>query len=196
MKKLLCVLLVIGMLFALAACGKKEEAKPAETAKPESGTAVTTPAPAPEPEPEPEPATGEEENAGPSETKTWGDWSVSVPGGFELKGGDSFDENDTRYFSVKKSDFVFFDFKADGEQNIMNHYNYNKQTYTNEQVDVEARLGDADWVGFQYSDGWGGYGFEAYATVNGQLIRVSCCGFRFDSDTAKEILGSLVYSGT
>ena len=134
--------------------------------------------------------------AGASETMIWGDWSVTVPGGFTLKGGDMWDEEDTRYFSVKKSDFSYFDFKADDEDSIMNNYNYNKETYTNEQEDVQASYGGLDWVGFQYSDGYGGYGFEAYATVGGKLIRVSSAGFTFDSAIAEEVLGSLAYSGS
>ena len=49
--------------------------------------------------------------------QVWGDWTVNVPGEFTLKGGDFIDENDKRYFSVKKSDFKYFDFNADGKIN-------------------------------------------------------------------------------
>lgn len=183
MKKLICILLALCMLAALSACGGDAQNQPA------APTATSEPAPAATEAPAEAPA-------GPAETLTWGDWSFAVPDGFELKGGDLWDENDPRYFSLKKSDFSYFDFKADDENTIMNSYNYNKQTYTNEQKDVQARLGDIEWVGFQYGDGFGGQGFEAYATVDGTPIRVSSAGFPFDSDTAKEILGSLKHSGT
>ena len=126
--------------------------------------------------------------------QVWGDWTVNVPGEFTLKGGDFIDENDKRYFSVKKSDFKYFDFNADGEENIKKHYEYNKKTYTNEQQDVKGTYGSNEWVGFQYSDGFGGFGFEAYATVGGELIRVSAAGFKFDSNEAKDVLGSLKHS--
>ena len=72
-----------------------------------------------------------------------------------------------------------------------NHYNYNKSTYTNEQEDVSGKYGDIEWTGFQYSDGWGGYGFELIATVNEKPVRVSSAGFKFDSEEAKTILNSL-----
>ncbi len=131
-----------------------------------------------------------------AETMTWGDWTVDVPAGFTLEGGDFFDETDPRYFSLKKTDFVYFDFKADGEELIMNHYNYNKDTYTNEQTDVQGTFGGSDWIGFQYSDGFGGYGFEAYATVDGELIRVSCAGYPFDDALVSAVLSSLQYAPT
>lgn len=155
-------------------CQETTEAPDTET---QAETEVET-APAPESTEAPEPM-------------TWGDWTVDVPAGFALEGGDFLDESDPRYFSVKKSDFVFFDFKADGEERIMNNYNYNKDTYTNEQKDVQGTFGDREWIGFQYSDGWGGYGFEAYTTVDGEMIRVSVSGYAFDDPVAAAILGSL-----
>ena len=126
----------------------------------------------------------------------WGAWTVDVPAGFELKGGDVFDETDLRYFSVKKSAFVFFDFKADGEDRIMSNYDYNKNTYTNEQTDVQGTFGSSEWTGFQYSDGFGGFGFEAYATVDGEMIRVSAAGYPFDDPMVDAILSSLHYDSS
>ena len=96
-----------------------------------------------------------------------------------------------RYFSVKKSSLSGFSFSADSEESIKNNYDYNKKTYTNEQTDFKATFGSAEWEGFQYSDGWGGYGFELYATANGKPVRVSCAGFKFDSAEAKAVLESL-----
>ena len=134
----------------------------------------------------------EEEAAGEDETVTWGFYTVNVPAGYTFRGGDVFDENDTRYFQVKKSELTYFDFKAENSEDVMmNQYNYNKNTYTNEQTDVSGTFGDIDWTGFQYSDGWGGYGFELYATVNGKYIRVSAAGFAFDDEATKKVLGSL-----
>ena len=139
--------------------------------------------------------TGEEETK-PAETKTVGEWSVDVPEGYEFSIGDFFDENDTRYFQVKKSTFSYFDFSADGEDLIMTHYNYNKETYTNEQTEFTVTYGGNEWTGFLYSDGFGGYGFEAYATIGGQLIRVSSAGFTVDVAAAQQVLGSVRYTGS
>ena len=72
-----------------------------------------------------------------------------------------------------------------------NQYEYNKKTYTNEQKDVSGKYGDIEWTGFDYSDGFGGYGFEAYATANGKPVRVSCCGYKFGSEEAKAVLETL-----
>ena len=126
-----------------------------------------------------------------SSTETWGDMTVGVPDGWTFRKGDVLDEEDTRYCSVKKSDFSFFDFKMESEELMKQQYDYNKKTYTNEQQDVSGKYGDIDWTGFQYGDGFGGYGFEIYSTVNGKPIRVSCAGFAFDSNEAETVLSSL-----
>ena len=125
------------------------------------------------------------------QTMTWGNYSFFVPDGMTLKGGDTFDENDPRYFSIQKSSLSTYDFKTeDSEENMMNTYNYNKKTYTNGQFDVEAEYGGIKWTGFQY-DGFGTPGFEAYTTIDGVYLRVSCTFHAFDNDIAKAILGSI-----
>ena len=181
MKKLLIFALIALMISAcLTACGgDPKPADPVDTVD----TQDTEPA-----------GTDTEEQALSLTLTLAGDWTVAVPEGFELQIGDFFDENDTRYFSVKKSSFSTFDFSADGEESIMRNYEYNKNTYTNEQVDFKETYGENEWTGFQYSDGWGGYGFEAYATIGGQLIRVASVGFRYDSEIARVVLDSVKYT--
>ncbi len=144
-----------------------------------------------EPTGEPEP-TEEADKLTIATTENWGDYSVGVPEGWEFVKGDVFDEDDTRYCSVKKSLFYYFDFKMETEETMNNQYGYNKNTYTNEQQDVSGTYGGIDWTGFQYSDGFGGYGFELYAIANGKPVRVSSAGFTFDSEETKTVLGSLV----
>ena len=176
-KTIACLALATAMCAGLTACGGKDKettTAAATEAAVESTTEAATEAPAA------------------AETKTWGDFTIDVPGGYEFKGGDVFDENDTRYFSVKKNSFAYFDFKSeDSEQNMMNQYDYNKKTYTNEQTDVKGSFAGIDWTGFQYSDGFGGYGFELYATSNDHFLRVSSAGFKFDDEVTKSVLESL-----
>ena len=88
--------------------------------------------------------------------QTWGAMTVSVPSGWEFKTGDFLDDKDERYCSVKKSDLSYFDFKMEDADVAKQQYEYNKKTYTNEQSDVGGKIGDIDWTGFQYSDGFGG----------------------------------------
>lgn len=133
------------------------------------------------------------EAAAKAQVMTCGDWTVEVPAGYELKIGDFLDENDTRYFSVRKSSFSYMDFSADGEERVMNKYNYNKDTYTNEQKDVSGSFGGHEWVGFQYSTGVG-CGVEAYTTINGEMIRVASAGYAFDDATFAAVLSSLQYT--
>lgn len=119
---------------------------------------------------------------------SWGAYTVLIPDGYELKEGGEYSSYD---FSVRKSDFKAFDFNTEADDdNMMQHYNYNKETYINEQIDVAADYDGTEWTGFQYSDGFGGYGFEAYTTLNGKIVRVSGIGFTFDSAEAEAVLES------
>lgn len=128
------------------------------------------------------------------ETKTWGVFTVLVHEGWELKGGDALDENDQNRCSVKKSDFTYFDLKSEKDDIMKQQYDYNKKTYTDQQKDLAAtKIGDFEWNGFEYGGDFN-KGFELYATANGKNIRVSCCGFSFDSAEAKAILGSIKLS--
>ncbi len=166
-------LISVMILGALASCGSgKPEEEPEDTQPADTEHADTE---------------GDKEVTG--ETKEALGYKVLVPEGFELAMAGEFSSYD---FSVRKSDFVYFDFNTESDDDLMmQHYNYNKNTYTNEQQDVAATCGANEWTGFQYSDGWGGYGFEAYTTVDGKTVRVSCAGFKFDSAEAEAILASL-----
>ncbi len=181
-KMLMLLLLALSVCMCLTACGDDDDDDNSSKKKP-AKTEVTE-------EPTEEP-TEEAKGLTIASTETWGDFTVGVPENWTFRKGDALDEEDTRYCSVKKSDFVFFDFKRESEELAKQHYDYNKNTYTNEQVDVSGTYGGIDWTGFQYSDGWGGYGFELYAVVNEKPVRVSSCGYKFDSEEAKTILNSL-----
>jgi len=190
-KKFAAAALMLSMCACLVACGDKKDDKTSDSgnntsaateAATEAGTEAATE----------EAATEAAAGVNIASTETWGDYTVGIPEGWEFKKGDVFDENDTKYCSVKKSSFSYFDFKMETEDTQKQQYEYNKKTYTNEQTDVSATYGEIAWTGFQYSDGYGGYGFEAYATANGKPVRVSCAGFKFDSAEAQAVLGSLV----
>lgn len=184
MKKfLMIILLVLCAGVCLVACGDDDDDDSSSSKKKKKADADVTEEVTPTPD---------AETITIASTETWGDYTVGIPAEWTFRKGDAFDEEDTRYCSVKKSDFKYFDFKMETEDLAKQHYDYNKNTYTNEQEDVSGTYGDIEWTGFQYSDGWGGYGFELIATVNGKSVRVSSCGFKFDSEEAKAVLGSLV----
>ena len=180
MKKVLAALLAMTLVLGVTACGSSDES---EEKKDKASSAA---------------ATDSSDDNGSVESgseQSWGNFTVFVPEGFELKGGDVFDETDPRYFSVKKGEFYYFDFfTSDVEDDVMSKYDYNKNTYTNEQVDVEGTYNGIQWTGFQYSDGFGGYGFEAYTSIDGTYVKVGSAGFEFTSTEAETILGSLKVS--
>ena len=176
-KKLAVILAAAFMCVGLVACGSNSsntEATPTDAAQTVTEAATTAPA-----------------AITIASTETWGDYTVGIPEGWTFKKGYALNEDDTTCCSVRKSDFSKFDFNMEKEDMYMKKYEQNKATYTNEQTDVSGKIGDIDWTGFQYSDGMGGYGFELYALANGKPVRVSCCGFKFDSTEAKAILESL-----
>jgi len=184
-KRFLAVLTVMCLGLCLVACGSDKEEEKSDKKDSEKDTETVTNDITDE-------ITPEAEKLEIASTETWGDYTVGVPTEWTFRKGDFLDENDTKYCSVKKSDFKYFDFKMEEEQVANNQYNYNKNTYTNEQTDVSVSYAGIDWTGFQYSDGWGGYGFELIATVNEKPVRVSSCGFKVDSEEAKLVLGSLI----
>ncbi len=186
LKKVLVGLVMLVLGVCLMACGSDKEEDKADKSNKDDKAAEKSD------ETVTEESTPEEEKLAIASTETWGDFTVGIPTDWTFRKGDTFDENDTRYCSVKKSDFKYFDLKMEEEQVANNQYNYNKNTYTNEQEDVSGKYGDIEWTGFQYSDGWGGYGFELIATVNEKPVRVSSCGFKFDSEEAQLVLNSLV----
>ena len=190
-RKLLALLLALLLMIALlSACKKadgsdgkdeKNEDKSQGTSQEEDKTANDeTVEEVPETEPEHREITGE--------IVEYGGYTMLVPEGFTLKEPGEFSYYD---ISVEKSDLSFFYFiTEDDDERMMQNYNYNKSIYSNRQHDVEAVYGENTWTGFQYSDGFGGFGFEAYATVNGKIVRVSSAGFSFDSDEAMAVLAS------
>ena len=188
-KKLLVCMLTVVMCVGLSACGGDSGTTPAADDTTQttdnSGSGDTTDAGTDQG------ATEEAFSMDGAKEETWGDLTVSVPSGYEFKKGDAFDENDTRYCTVKKSDLHYIDFKMEDDDVCKQQYEYNKKTYTNEQKDVSATYADIAWTGFEYSDGFGGKGFEAYAKVGDKNIRISGVSVGFDSEEAKAILGTV-----
>ena len=176
-------ILAASMTLALASCGDSESSSKEE----KTTTAAAADIVAEEPsEAEPAEITGE--------TRTWGVFTVLVPDGWTLKGGDFLDENDPDVVSVKESDFKYFDIKSETEEVQKNQYEYNKNTYTNEQQELPATtFGGIEWNGFSYGNDFGG-GFELYGKSGDKYLRVSSAGFAFDGPETKAVLDSLIVS--
>ena len=186
-KHLALVLSLFLVLTLFAACGKDGGNAPVQETAAATPTAAPTPEPTPEPTEEPVPEeTPADEITG--KTAEYGSYTVLVPEDFVLKEPGEFSYYD---FSVQKNELVFIYFiTEDDNEDMLADYEYNKNTYTNEQQDVEAVYGANAWTGFQYSDGWGGYGFEVYTALGEKIIRVSSCGFAFDSPVVEAVLSS------
>ncbi|MBR6916981.1 MAG: hypothetical protein IKN38_02235 [Clostridia bacterium] len=164
------VLTVTLTLGALASCGGAADAESdmyPETDPPKDGKEVT------------------------GETMEWGDITVLVPEGYEFKGGDVFDPDDSKFFSVKRSDFSYFDFQVhDGEDSAKGRVDQNRTLYTNGQQDAEVTYNGITWKGFSY-DAMGTPAFELYAVIGDMAIKVASSGFDINGSVAEAILGSL-----
>lgn len=192
--KTAAILMTASMTLSLASCGDSDSSSKSKSSTSSSVSTENDIETTPE---ETEEYTEEETDSNKEITgseQTWGVFTVMVPDGWTLKGGDFLDENEPNKCSVRKTDFNFFDIKNEKEEVQKQQYEYNKKTYTNEQKDLPATtLGGIEWNGFQYGNDFGG-GFELYGQSNGKFLRVSCAGFSFDSPETKAILGSLKVS--
>ncbi|WP_028504621.1 hypothetical protein [Ruminococcus sp. FC2018] len=163
------IILATSLMLGMTACGDSSNA--------ESSSEVSSS------------AAGSEQVKG--ESKTWGSFTVLVPDGWTLKGGDVFDEKDENICSVRKSDFTYLDFKSEKEEVMKQQYDYNHRTYTLNQKDLpETEIAGIKWNGFEYGAEINP-GFELYASYSGKNLRVSCVGFTFNSKEAQAILDSL-----
>ena len=188
--RLLALLLALALAFGLTACGGGDPVD-----EPDSGSANgslsgslddnNTPAD--------DDASSGEVGGG---TEGFGDFvSVLVPEEFTFK-RDSWNEDNPHYVSIEKSDWTYFNLhNFTTEDEMKSDYEYVKKNYTNEQVDVSANYGGIEWTGFQYSDGFGGYGFEVYTIIGANYLRVTGVGLAFDHETSIAVLGSIVMAG-
>lgn len=177
--------LAVSMALGLAACGDSGSSSKSDTGTVSTAASDTSAAADSKPA---------DDGSVSGAAQTWGIYTVLVPEGWKLKGGDFFDENDPNFCSVKKSDFSYFDFKSEKEETQKSQYEYNKKTYTSEQKDLPAAtIAGIEWNGFEYGSEIT-KGFELYGQYNGRFLRVSSAGFAFDSKEAKAILESLKIS--
>lgn len=184
--KTVALSLAASMALSLVACGSDDSSEKGTKSKDDDTETVSSVS-----EDEGESSAAEELKGS---DQTWGCFTVMVPDGWTFTKGDTFDENDERYCSVKKSDFSYFDLKSETEEIQTKQYEYNKKTYTNGQKDIPAtKIGEIEWTGFEYGNDFGG-GFELYAKTGDKFLRVSSAGFKFDGPETKAVLGSLKIS--
>lgn len=169
---MMALALVIGIL---AACGDK---KGGDTTGTGEGTAAET-----------EKAGGEAKG----ETQTWGRYTVLIPDGYVLKGGDVFDEENTKAFNInnKDSSLTYFMFNTYDEDSCKSSIDTTKDM--NEGAsDVSVVYNGVTWTGVAY-ESIGIACFSMYADFgNGDFVLLSAAGNAYDSDTTSAILSSLV----
>ena len=177
--KTAALMIAASMTLGLAACGGSDSSSKS-TAGSEAESQAEAPA---ETESKAEELKGAEQS--------WGNFTVNVPDGWKLKGGDVLDESNPDKVSVMKSDFSYIEIKIEKEDVQKQQYEYNKKTYTMNQKDLPATtVAGIEWNGFEYGNEFNP-GYELYGSSNGKFLRVSGVGFTFDSAQTKFVLESL-----
>lgn len=171
----LILMLAVLMVVSIAACGKNDAASGSDTSSgASSGDA------------------GDSGNvAVQGKTETWGNITVAVPEGMNLKGGNALDENNPDVVNISEADNAMHYFLitvVDTEEQAASDIDSTREFNEGAQdVTVDAGV---QWKGVQY-DYSGSPVFHIYGVVDGRAVEVQSYSFAPDSDTAKAILGSL-----
>ena len=134
---------------------------------------------------------GGSDNAPAGETQTWGNITVLVPDGMELKGGNILDENDPDVVNIHEKDnelHYFLITLGDSEDDAASSIEATKE-YNEGAEDYTIDIGGVKWTGVKYD--YMGPVFQAYGTVNGQIVMVQCYGFESDGATTTAVLQSI-----
>ena len=125
------------------------------------------------------------------ETQTWGNITVLVPEGMNLKGGNILDENNPDIVNVKKDDnelnyflITIVDSEDDAKSSLELTRSANEGA---KDVTIDA---GAAWKGVTYQS-LNMDVFQVYGTVDGKVVTVQAFGFAADDSTTKDVLSSI-----
>lgn len=126
--------------------------------------------------------------------QTWGNITLLVPEGMELKGGNILDENDPDVLNIheKDNEFHYFMVTIYDEESCKNSISGTKDM-NDEVKDVNLDVGGIKWTGVTY-DVYGTPGLQVYAPINGKYALVSAYSYELDDDVTQAVLGSIKLS--
>lgn len=127
------------------------------------------------------------------ETKTWGYFSVLVPEGYSLKGGDILDENDVSKCSVSKDDsmLTYMNFSVVDAETATNSLATTKEMNSEHgAADVTVDANGTTWTGVAY-DAYGTPCFQGYATIGDNTVLITSAGNEYSSDIMNAVLASI-----
>ncbi len=131
------------------------------------------------------------DNAPKGETQTWGNITIFVPDGMELKGGNILNENDPDVVNIHEKEnemHYYLVTLGDDEEDASSSIEATKE-YNEGAEDITLDIGGVKWTGVKYD--FMGPVFQVYGTVNGQIVMVQCYGFESDSATTSAVLQSI-----
>lgn len=133
-----------------------------------------------------------EADKGPAgETQTWGNITIFVPDGMELKGGNILNENDPDVVNIHEKEnemHYYLVTLGDDEEDASSSIEATKE-YNEGAEDITLDIGGVKWTGVKYD--FMGPVFQVYGTVNEQIVMVQCYGFESDSATTSAVLQSI-----
>jgi hypothetical protein len=177
--KFICLSLVLVMCVAVfAACGDKNgtDTKSTDTA---AGTKAADDTKAAE-------VSGEKQ--------TWGEFTVLVPSGMTLKGGDMLNADATDAFTLSMSDNESkqLRFSIEDEETCTSSVDTTKEMNEDSNPeDVEFTAGGVTWKGVAYVYAGTSPCFQIYGEVNGRFVLVGSSYIAYDDAAVTAALGSL-----
>ena len=131
------------------------------------------------------------DNAPKGETQTWGNITIFVPEGMELKGGNILDENNPNVVNIHEKEnemHYFLVTLGDDEEDAASSIGTTKE-FNEGAEDITFNFDGVEWKGVKYD--FMGPVFQVYAAVNGHIVMVQCYGFECDSATTAAVLQSI-----
>ena len=175
-KKFAALALALGMSISFAACGGSEKSTSTGAA---GGTAATETAP----------------EAPKGTNGSWGNYTqILIPDGMKLVEGSQIDKADPDSLSLQKegdtSTYFMFSVmdEAKAKSGVESTKSMNKDSNP---TDVKVDCGGVTFQGVTYKYNGTLDCVQVYGTVNGKCINVMSAGYAPDSDTFKEVLGSI-----
>ena len=124
------------------------------------------------------------------ETQTWGRFTLLLPEGMILKGGNMFDENDPSIVTIKdaENELHYLMFNLYDEDTCKSSLESTKSANGGEDFTMEAN--GVTWTGVFYNT-FSYEGFQMYGEVDGQYVLVGGYYYGHEHEITKAVVSSL-----
>lgn len=129
------------------------------------------------------------------EIQTWGIFTVLVPAGMKLKGGDMFNADASDAFTVSLLSDETHQLRVSvvSEDDAVSGIETTKElNASSDPKDVEFKTGDVTWKGVAYVYGGTSDCFQVYGEIDGRFVLVGSSYLAYDAEEVTAVLSSIV----